>query len=77
MARPSNLPPIPGRLPPLTFSDGIHAGGAHHTGFSLAIGLEHLEDFASMAGIECLVIDEQTNLRRFRDEIRRNDAAYR
>jgi L-arabinose isomerase len=54
----------------------IHAGGAHHTGFSLALSLEHLEDFAGMAGIELLVIDEETTLRRFRDEIRWNDAAY-
>ena len=27
----------------------IHAGGAHHTGFSLALTPEHLEDFAAMA----------------------------
>ncbi|MCG8574256.1 MAG: L-arabinose isomerase, partial [Flavobacteriales bacterium] len=26
----------------------IHAGGAHHTGFSLALTVEHLEDFAEM-----------------------------
>jgi L-arabinose isomerase len=55
----------------------IYAGGAHHTGFSLALGPEHLEDFASMAGIELLRIDEATELRRFRDELRWNDAAYR
>lgn len=55
----------------------IHAGGAHHTGFSLAVTQEHLEDFAGMAGIEFLVIDEDTDLRQFRNEIRWNDAAYR
>jgi L-arabinose isomerase len=54
----------------------IHAGGAHHTGFSLALTPEHLEDFAGMAGIEFLLIDEATDLRRFRSEIRWNDAAY-
>ena len=55
----------------------IHAGGAHHTGFSLALEPEHLEDFAAMAGIEYLLIDEDTDLRTFRNEIRWNDAAYR
>ena len=54
----------------------IHAGGAHHTGFSLALGLEHLEDFAEMAGLEFLVVDENTDLRAFRRELRWSDAAH-
>lgn len=54
----------------------IHAGGAHHTGFSLALSLEHLEDFAGMAGLELLVIDKGTELRQFRNELRWNDVAY-
>jgi L-arabinose isomerase len=54
----------------------IHAGGAHHTGFSLALTPEHLEDFAGMAGIEFLLIDSDTELRAFRNEIRVNDATY-
>ena len=49
----------------------IHAGGAHHTAFSLALTAEHLEDFAAMAGLECLFIDGDTELRRFRRELRR------
>ena len=45
----------------------IHAGGAHHTGFSLALTPEHLEDFAAMAGIEFLLIDHlQKNVVRSR-----------
>jgi L-arabinose isomerase len=55
----------------------IYAGGAHHTGFSLALGVEHLEDFASMAGIEFLLIDSATELRQFRNELRWNEVAYR
>jgi L-arabinose isomerase len=55
----------------------IHAGGSHHTGFSLALSPEHLEDFATMAGIEFLLIDEGTDLRQFRNELRWNDVAYR
>lgn len=48
----------------------IYAGGAHHTGFSLALTAEHLEDFAAMAGVECLFIDGETELRRFRRALR-------
>jgi L-arabinose isomerase len=54
----------------------IHAGGAHHTGLSLALTTEHLEDFAAMAGIELLVIDETTELKAFRNELRWNEAAW-
>ncbi len=54
----------------------IHAGGAHHTALSLALTPEHLEDFAVMAGIECVLIDERTDLRQLRSELRWNDAAY-
>jgi L-arabinose isomerase len=54
----------------------IHAGGAHHTGFSLALRPEHLEDFAEMAGVEFLLIDGETRLREFKNELRWNDAAY-
>ena len=38
----------------------IHAGGAHHTGFSMAVTAEMLEDFAEIAGIEALFIDKDT-----------------
>jgi L-arabinose isomerase len=55
----------------------ILAGGAHHTGFSHALTVGHLEDFAAMAGIEFLLIDRSTTLRHFKNELRWNDAAYR
>jgi L-arabinose isomerase len=54
----------------------IHAGGAHHTAFSQALTPEHLEDYAEMAGIEMLLIDEETRLRDFRNELRWNEAYY-
>jgi L-arabinose isomerase len=54
----------------------IHAGGAHHTGFSMAITEECLEDFAAMAGIEYLLIDDKTTIREFKNEIRWNDMYY-
>ncbi len=54
----------------------IHAGGAHHTGFSLAIGSEELEDFAEIAGIEFLLIGEGTTVRDLKQEIRTNEVYY-
>jgi L-arabinose isomerase len=54
----------------------IYAGGAHHTGFSQAITAEHVYDFAEMAGIEFLRIDETTQIPQFKNELRWNDASY-
>ena len=58
-------------------SGWIHAGGAHHTCLSLALTPDHLEDFANMAGMEFILIDERTDLRQLRNELRWNEAAYR
>ena len=55
----------------------IHAGGAHHTALSFDLTVEHLTDFADMAGMELLVIDEGTTVRGFRQELRWNDVYYR
>jgi L-arabinose isomerase len=55
----------------------ILAGGAHHTGYSTAVTMEHMEDWAEMAGVECLVIDKSLNLRSFRSEIRANDSVWK
>ena len=54
----------------------IYAGGAHHTGFSYSVTPEHLRDFADMAGIEFLLIDENTKLEDFKKELRWNDLYY-
>jgi len=54
----------------------ILAGGAHHTGFSMALTPEHLEDFAEMAGIECVCIDDDTTIRSFKTELRWNEVYY-
>ncbi len=54
----------------------IYAGGAHHTVYSYALTSEHLEDFAEIAGLELVVIDDHTRLREFRNDLRRNDLAY-
>ena len=50
----------------------ITAGAAHHTAMSTALTREYFEDFADMADIELVVIDENTTTRRFADELRYN-----
>ncbi|MBL3656087.1 L-arabinose isomerase [Fulvivirga sediminis] len=54
----------------------ILAGGAHHTVFSQALTTEYMEDFAEMAGIELLVIDEDTKIRDFKDTVHSNEVYY-
>lgn len=54
----------------------IIAGGAHHTGFSMAVTEEHMEDFAEIAGIEYLLIDKGTKISEFKKELRWNDLYY-
>lgn len=55
----------------------ILAGGAHHTCYSQNLLAEQLEDFAEMAGIEYVIIDEHTRLRDFKNTLRWNDKFYR
>jgi len=54
----------------------ILAGGAHHTGFSQALTAQHLEDFALIANLECLLIDANTTISEFNKELRWNDVYY-
>ncbi len=54
----------------------IYAGGAHHTGFSQSVTSAALEDFADMAGIEYLLIDQDTRLPEFKKELRWNEVYY-
>lgn len=54
----------------------ISAGGAHHTSLSYALTSQHLEDFAEMAGMECLLIDSETKIRPFLKELKWNDMYY-
>ena len=54
----------------------IYAGGSHHTSFSQALTMKHLEDFAQIAGIEFLSIDNRTHLDDFGKELRWNDVYY-
>jgi L-arabinose isomerase len=54
----------------------IHAGGAHHTGFSQAVTTEMLEDFAALGDIEIAIIDAKTNHRDFQQQLRNNEVYY-
>ena len=54
----------------------ILAGGAHHTGFSMAVNSKHMEDFAEMAGIEFLRIDKKTDITDFKNQCRWNEMYY-
>ncbi|KAA5541242.1 L-arabinose isomerase [Adhaeribacter rhizoryzae] len=54
----------------------ILAGGAHHTCYSQNLTSEHLQDFAEMANIECVLIDKETRLNQFRNELRWSEAFY-
>lgn len=54
----------------------ILAGGAHHTGYSQNLSAEQMQDFAEIMDIEFLLIDEKTDLYRFKQELRWNEAAY-
>jgi L-arabinose isomerase len=54
----------------------IYAGGAHHTCYSQNLTSENLQDFASMAGIEFVLIDNNTRLQQLRNELKWSDATY-
>jgi len=55
----------------------IYAGGAHHTCYSQNLSLQHLEDFAEMAGIEYVRIDKTTDLYQLKNMLRWNEMYFR
>lgn len=55
----------------------ILAGGAHHTAFSYDLTVEQMEDWAAAMGIESVIIDKDTNIRGFKNELRWNEVAFR
>jgi len=54
----------------------LAAGGAHHTVLCSALGIDALEDLAEIAGVELLVIDEETRTRDVANMLRWNQAYY-
>ena len=81
---PQPLPKLPVAcalwIPQPNFETGagawILAGGTHHSSFSYALTVEHLEDYAEIADIELLIIDNTTTIRSFKQEIRNNELYY-
>ena len=55
----------------------LTAGAAHHTVLSTQVGAEVFEDFAEIAKVELLLIDDDTTVRGFEREVRWNNAYYR
>ncbi|MCW3785598.1 L-arabinose isomerase [Plebeiibacterium sediminum] len=54
----------------------ILAGGTHHTSFSYDLTVEDLLDYAEIAGIEAVVIDNNTTIPAFKKELQWNDLYY-
>jgi len=54
----------------------INAGGAHHTAFTQAATTEMFEDFAEIAGLECVTIAKGTTESEFKKELRWNEVYY-
>ncbi len=54
----------------------ILAGGTHHTSFSYDLTVEDLLDYAEIAGIEAVVIDNSTTIPAFKKELQWNDLYY-
>lgn len=55
----------------------IYAGGAHHTVFSTQITTEQLVDWAEMAGIEYVIINKETKLVSFKQDLKIRDLAFK
>ena len=55
----------------------IYAGGAHHTAYSQNLTTDHIEAFAEMLDVELVVIDKDTKLRQFKNELRWSDGYFK
>ena len=81
---PENMPNLPvagcmWKLMP-NFHDGakawILAGGAHHSVISFTLTKEHIIDLAEMLGIECVVIDKNLDMERFKTDMKLSDIIW-
>jgi L-arabinose isomerase len=54
----------------------LMAGGPHHTCFTQALTVEALDDLAEILGVELVVIDNRTNARDFRNQLRWNQVYH-
>ena len=82
--KPKDLPKLPVAcalwkpMPNFEIGAGawILAGGTHHSSFSYALTEEHMEDYAEIANIELLKINEDTTLDKFKFELKVNEIYY-
>lgn len=54
----------------------IYAGGAHHSCFSQNVTSEYLQDFADIAGIECVLIGNNTRLQQLKNDLKYGEVYY-
>ena len=54
----------------------ILAGGAHHTAFSFDVSVEQIEMLGELAGVEVVIIDEETRMRAFRKSLQLGELTY-
>ncbi|HHW90594.1 MAG TPA: L-arabinose isomerase [Clostridiales bacterium] len=66
-------------LPDMTTSAQawILAGGAHHSVLTTQLELEHIQDFARIMDIELIVIDQNTEINRFENELMISDLVWK
>ena len=82
--KPKPLPKLPVAsalwIPQPNFEVGagcwIYAGGTHHSAFSYDLTDEYWQDYAEIAGVECLIINKDTKVDEFRKELRFNEVYY-
>lgn len=55
----------------------ILAGGAHHTVYSQNLTVDHIDDFATIANVETVLINRSTTLYQLKNELRWNELSYR
>ena len=67
-------------IPEPTFEVGVgcwmNAGGTHHSCFSFGLTDEYWRDYAEIADIECCIINKDTDIERFRQDLRVNEIYY-
>lgn len=54
----------------------ILAGGTHHSSFTYALTQEYMDDYADIAGIEIITIDNDTTINNFKKELQYNEVFY-
>ncbi|MBN1501695.1 MAG: L-arabinose isomerase [Spirochaetes bacterium] len=62
---------------PVAAASWIFGGGAHHTGFSTCVTTQQLVDFADIAGIEAVIIDKNTSVNDFKNQLKWNTLYYK